>query len=137
MATARIGFLPAALIAAAVAFAGWSVGQGVERFRMADRTVTVKGLVSGTPPSQNMWRWQSVQEFQYPLLEYLAALLADLAWVPGEREVYGASLPPPAPEAAAVKHVGQHGEQFKNFVRNLCGLVFANRQAQAYRPRAA
>ena len=44
MATARIGFLPAALIAAAVAFAGWSVGQGVERFRMADRTVTVKGL---------------------------------------------------------------------------------------------
>jgi hypothetical protein len=44
VATARIGFLPAALIAAAVAFAGWSVGQGVERFRMADRTVTVKGL---------------------------------------------------------------------------------------------
>src|SRR3546814_15747747 len=36
--------MPAALIAAAVAFAGWSVGQGVERFRMADRTVTVKGL---------------------------------------------------------------------------------------------
>ncbi len=21
-----------------------------------------------------MWRWQSVQEFQYPLIEYLAAL---------------------------------------------------------------
>jgi hypothetical protein len=35
---------------------------------------TVKGTVSGTPPSQNMWRWQSLQEFQYPLLEYLAAL---------------------------------------------------------------
>jgi hypothetical protein len=34
---------------------------------------TVKGQVSGTPPSQNMWRWQSLQEFQYPLLEYLAA----------------------------------------------------------------
>ena len=31
-----------------------------------------KGAVSGTAPSQNMWRWQSLQEFQYPLLEYLA-----------------------------------------------------------------
>lgn len=36
--------------------------------------VTVKGAVSGTPPSQNMWRWQSIHEFQYPLIEYLAAL---------------------------------------------------------------
>ena len=36
--------------------------------------VTPKGLVSGTTPSRNMWRWQSVQEFQYPLLEYLSAL---------------------------------------------------------------
>ncbi len=35
--------------------------------------VQPKGLVSGTPPSQNMWRWQSIQEFQYPLLEYLSA----------------------------------------------------------------
>ncbi|MBA4176226.1 MAG: hypothetical protein C0505_06665 [Leptothrix sp. (in: Bacteria)] len=36
--------------------------------------VTVKGRVSGTPPAQAMWRWQSVQEIQYPLLEYLAAV---------------------------------------------------------------
>ena len=35
--------------------------------------VTVKGTVSGTPSTQNMWRWQSIQEHQYPLLEYLAA----------------------------------------------------------------
>jgi hypothetical protein len=35
--------------------------------------VQPKGLVSGTPPSQNMWRWQSIQEFQYPLIEYLNA----------------------------------------------------------------
>ncbi|MDP4300000.1 hypothetical protein [Leptothrix discophora] len=35
--------------------------------------VEVKGAVSGTAPSRNMWRWQSIQEFQYPLLEYLAA----------------------------------------------------------------
>ena len=36
--------------------------------------VQPKGLVSGAPPSQNMWRWQSVQEFQYPVVEYLSAL---------------------------------------------------------------
>ena len=34
--------------------------------------VQPKGLVSGTPPSQVMWRWQSLQEFQYPLIEYLS-----------------------------------------------------------------
>jgi hypothetical protein len=36
--------------------------------------VTPKGDVSGTSPNRNMWRWQSVQEFQYPLIEYLNAL---------------------------------------------------------------
>ena len=36
--------------------------------------VTPKGDVSGTSPNRNMWRWQSVQEFQYPLVEYLRAL---------------------------------------------------------------
>ncbi len=35
--------------------------------------VAPKGLVSGTAPNQAMWRWQSIQEFQYPLIEYLAA----------------------------------------------------------------
>ena len=35
--------------------------------------VNPKGLVSGTAPNQVMWRWQSLQEFQYPLVEYLAA----------------------------------------------------------------
>ena len=34
---------------------------------------TVKGSVSGTSPNQNMWRWQAIQEYQYPLMEYLAA----------------------------------------------------------------
>ena len=38
------------------------------------RPMQPKGAVSGTAPNQNMWRWQSMQEFQYPLLEYLAAL---------------------------------------------------------------
>ena len=36
--------------------------------------VTPKGDPQGTPPTQSMWRWQAVQEFQYPVLEYLAAL---------------------------------------------------------------
>ena len=36
--------------------------------------VTPKGDVNGTSPNRNMWRWQSVQEFQYPLIEYLSAL---------------------------------------------------------------
>ena len=36
--------------------------------------ITVKGAVNGTAPNQNMWRWQSLQEYQYPLVEYLAAL---------------------------------------------------------------
>ncbi len=40
----RIGLLPALVVGVALAFAGWSVGQGVERFRMGDRAVTVKGL---------------------------------------------------------------------------------------------
>jgi len=35
--------------------------------------VTPKGVSSGTSPSKNMWRWQSIQEFQYPLIEYLNA----------------------------------------------------------------
>ncbi len=35
--------------------------------------VVPKGDVSGTSPNRNMWRWQSIQEFQYPLIEYLAA----------------------------------------------------------------
>jgi hypothetical protein len=35
--------------------------------------VTVKGDVSGSGANRNMWRWQSVQEIQYPLIEYLNA----------------------------------------------------------------
>ena len=31
--------------------------------------VQPKGTVSGAAPNQNMWRWQSIQEFQYPMLE--------------------------------------------------------------------
>src|SRR5688572_20260687 len=37
-------------------------------------SITPKGRVSGNAPNQVMWRWQSIQEFQYPVTEYLAAL---------------------------------------------------------------
>ncbi|HLA71803.1 MAG TPA: hypothetical protein VK624_09865 [Steroidobacteraceae bacterium] len=37
-------------------------------------SITPKGLVSGNAPNQVMWRWQSLQEYQYPIMEYLAAL---------------------------------------------------------------
>jgi hypothetical protein len=33
----------------------------------------VKGTLSGTAANPNMWRWQSLQEYQYPVMEYLAA----------------------------------------------------------------
>jgi hypothetical protein len=36
--------------------------------------ITPKGDVSGSGANRNMWRWQSVQEFQYPLIEYLNAV---------------------------------------------------------------
>ncbi|WP_038012601.1 SIMPL domain-containing protein [Thauera sp. 63] len=44
MAEARIGLIPALLLAGGVAFAGLKVGEGIERFRMADRSIVVKGL---------------------------------------------------------------------------------------------
>jgi hypothetical protein len=38
-------------------------------------SITPKGLVSGSTPNQVMWRWQSIQEYQYPMVEYFAAYL--------------------------------------------------------------
>lgn len=34
----------------------------------------IKGNLSGSGAAQNMHRWQSIQSYQYPLLEYLSAL---------------------------------------------------------------
>jgi len=36
--------------------------------------ITPKGDVSGSGINQNMWRWQSIQEFQYQVVEYLSQL---------------------------------------------------------------
>ena len=33
----------------------------------------IKGNGGGTATSSTMWRWQSIQEYQYPLMEYLSA----------------------------------------------------------------
>ncbi len=33
----------------------------------------IKGVGGGVAGNGNMWRWQSIQEFQYPVMEYLAA----------------------------------------------------------------
>jgi hypothetical protein len=37
-------------------------------------SAAIKGNLSGAGATQNMWRWQSIQSYQYPLLEYLSAL---------------------------------------------------------------
>jgi hypothetical protein len=37
-------------------------------------SITPKGRVQGNAPNQVMWRWQSLQEFQYPVVEYMSAL---------------------------------------------------------------
>jgi len=51
-----------------------SVLQGpTTTWQSTNPAVSPKGLASGKSPDQKMWRWQSVQELQYPLLEYLAA----------------------------------------------------------------
>jgi hypothetical protein len=36
--------------------------------------VEPQGTPSGTRPNQNMWRWQAIQQYQYPIAEYLNAL---------------------------------------------------------------
>lgn len=44
MAESRFGFMSALVLAGAIASAGYWVGDGIQRFRMADRSITVKGL---------------------------------------------------------------------------------------------
>ena len=44
MAEGRIGIVPALILAVGIGFAGMQVAGGIERFRMAERTLTVKGL---------------------------------------------------------------------------------------------
>ncbi len=57
-----------------LAYSSTGVQQGpTTTWQNSNPAVTPKGLPSGSAPNQNMWRWQSIQEFQYPLMEYLSA----------------------------------------------------------------
>ncbi|MEN9892456.1 MAG: hypothetical protein RLY78_2751 [Pseudomonadota bacterium] len=51
--------------------------------------VNPKGSVSGSSPSQAMWRWQAVKEYQYPLMEYLAAYRNEPLFIGTESVVAG------------------------------------------------
>jgi hypothetical protein len=51
--------------------------------------VQPKGNVSGTNPNQQMWRWQAIQEYQYPLMEYLAAYRNEPLFIGAESVVAG------------------------------------------------
>lgn len=57
MADKSIGIIPALLLAAGIATAGFTIGEGVQRFRVADRSVTVKGLAEKDVESDYaVWR---------------------------------------------------------------------------------
>ena len=49
-------------------------GQSIPNTTWVNSGIIPKGDVSGSGANQNMWRWQSIQEFQYPLIEYFSAL---------------------------------------------------------------
>ncbi len=51
--------------------------------------VQPKGAVVGTSPNQQMWRWQAIQEYQYPLMEYLAAYRNEPLFIGVESVVAG------------------------------------------------
>lgn len=42
-------------------------------WQSSNPAVQPKGNLSSTAPNQAMWRWEAVQTYQYPLMEYLAA----------------------------------------------------------------
>ena len=51
--------------------------------------VQPRGNLSGTAPNQNMWRWEGIQTYQYPLMEYLAALRNEPLFIGLESVVAG------------------------------------------------
>src|SRR3954471_1784419 len=53
----------------------------------------IKGAVNGTAPNQNMWRWQTLQEYQYPLVEYISALKSQPLFLGMESVVAGHEHP--------------------------------------------
>ena len=59
------------------------------RWQQSQPPIQPKGAVSGTPPNQNMWRWQAIQEYQYPLMEYLSRLRNEPLFIGIESVVAG------------------------------------------------
>jgi hypothetical protein len=59
------------------------------RWQQSVPPIQPKGNQSGTPPNQNMWRWQAVQEYQYPLMEYLSRLRNEPLFIGIESVVAG------------------------------------------------
>lgn len=51
--------------------------------------VEPRGNLSGTAPSRNMWRWEAIQTYQYPLMEYLAAYRNEPLFIGVESVVAG------------------------------------------------
>lgn len=59
------------------------------RWAQSIGAANIKGIASGSGANQNMWRWQSIQEYQYPLMEYLAALRDEPMFIGLESVVAG------------------------------------------------
>jgi hypothetical protein len=49
-------------------------GQSIPNTTWVNSGVIPQGDVSGSGANQNMWRWQSIQQFQYQVVEYLSQL---------------------------------------------------------------
>ena len=51
--------------------------------------VQPKGATSGSSPNRNMWRWEAIQTYQYPLMEYLAVSRNEPLFIGAESVVAG------------------------------------------------
>jgi hypothetical protein len=71
------GTLPVTAPPAPSQYAGpsttWSASIGNANIKGLKSVATAANATTGAPEILNMWRWQSIQEFQYPLIEYLSA----------------------------------------------------------------
>lgn len=97
MRTTVIAGIVAVATAAGVAFGGWAVSQGLERFRLADRSITVKGLAEMEVPSDYAaWQltfrradnaFEAVQQALASDRDKVAAFLRDAGFTESEIEI--------------------------------------------------
>lgn len=92
----------------------------------------LKGDGGGSATSQNMWRWQSIQEYQYPLLEYLSAVKNIPLFIGLESVVAGhehssmsviTGQMPPGYERVAAKHTTPGSVSFESALGNASALA--------------